>query len=328
MEIPRHKVGFAAISFVVGMLLLFFAGGYLQSNFGMIGLVLTELMILAIALLSAVSSGLNLKETFRVRVSSGREWLASFLIYLSVFFGAATATYILTVLTPSIAETSSIISGFVLSGGFVLALIGVSILPGICEEAWHRGYLLTSLGSIKSVASRVLIMGLAFGLFHMDTTRFLQTMILGFGLSFMRIKTDNLLIPVTFHCANNLFSVAVTFLLALSSQSIGGDFSQTMAESSPETAAIQQSILLPLVCCTAALSILFLSLGLYNFKRVEILKRAPGIFVPDEWAPPLQKPRMSNRTRTILIVSICGGVALLSCFACIILSVLSMQSLI
>jgi membrane protease YdiL (CAAX protease family) len=237
----------------------------------MMGLVATELMILAIAVLSAKASGFDLRQVFRVKRSTGTEWLGSLTIYLGAFFGTATVSYLLAFFFPEVLETSQEISGFILSGGFVLALIAVSLLPGLCEEAWHRGYLLTTLGSLKSVAARVIIMGIVFGLFHLDQTRFLQTMILGFALSFMRIKTDNLLIPIAYHMLNNLISLALTFGLTQLYSSLP---EQTLLEVQAASSQMPVGILLPLLVFTASLCALFVVLGRYIFKRVDARREA------------------------------------------------------
>jgi membrane protease YdiL (CAAX protease family) len=224
-------------------------------------------MILAIALASTHLGRLNFKQVFCLKRSTRLEWLGSFLVYLCASFGAATVSSVLMALFPNMAKTSEYIGGFILSEGFALALVGVVVLPGVCEEAWHRGYLLSSLAPLRSVAGRVLIMGLVFGLFHFDSTRFLQTMILGCALSFMRIKTNNLLVPVAFHILNNLVAVCVVFVSA----SLTGLFPE------PETAALLESMpegpafasVLTFVLCTGFLSVLFGALGRYVFGRAQ-----------------------------------------------------------
>jgi hypothetical protein len=164
-------------------------------------------------------------------------------------------------------QTSVYIGGFIVSGGFILALIGVAVLPGICEEAWHRGYLLSSLGSLRSVGLRVLIMGVVFGLFHFDNTRFLQTMILGFALSFMRIKTDNLLVPVVFHVFNNLVSVCAVFALASLTMPVSAQEATALLEGSSGQFALIRILFFLLF--TASLSLLFGFLGRRVFARVD-----------------------------------------------------------
>jgi membrane protease YdiL (CAAX protease family) len=276
MSRNKIEIGFAICSFIVGMVLLLSVGGALQYQFGMVGLILTELMILAVALLSTRISRMDFRQVFRVRRSSGLEWLGSFLVYLGAFAGAAAVSYLLSWLVPSTAEASAEINGFILSGGFILALIGVTVLPGICEEAWHRGYLLSSLGSIRSVALRVIIMGLAFGLFHFDPTRFLQTMILGFALSFMRIKTDNMLPSIVFHCLNNLISISLVFVLSSLSQRLPEQALQVA-----EASQAQGSLYLVLIVGALFFCALFLVLARWVFRVVD-KRRA--------WPPPSEPP--------------------------------------
>jgi membrane protease YdiL (CAAX protease family) len=280
VEVSRNRIeiGFAAGSFIVGMVLLLSVGGALQYQFGMVGLMLTELMILAVALLSTRISRMDFRQVFRVGRSSGLEWLGSLFVYLGAFFGAAAVSYLLSWLVPRAVETSAEINGFILSGGFIFALIGVTILPGICEEAWHRGYLLSSLGSIKSVALRVIIMGLAFGLFHFDPTRFLQTMILGFALSFMRIKTDNLLPSIVFHCLNNLISVVLVFVLSSLSQNLP---EQALQAAEVSSGSLSLGMLTPLVIGALAFCVLFLALARLVFGAVD-KRRATA----QAWPPP------------------------------------------
>jgi membrane protease YdiL (CAAX protease family) len=272
MKVSRDKIVPAACSFIVGMLLLLFLGGLLQRHLGMWGLMLTELMILAVALVSTRISRLDFWQVFRVKRSSGLEWLGSFLVYLGAFFGAAAVSYLLSWLVPDTVATSVEINNFILSGGFILALIGVTILPGVCEEAWHRGYLLSSLGSIRSVTIRVIIMGLVFGLFHYDPTRFLQTMILGFALSFMRIKTDNLLPSIAFHCLNNLISVTLVFFLSAVSQSMPKQALQAIEASQTP---MPLETLLSLVIGTLFLCALFLALARQVFRIVDSRRVTP-----------------------------------------------------
>jgi len=352
MEIARNKIVFALVSFIVGMLIMFFVASYIQYHLGMLGLVITELMILVIALISVAASRLSFKQVFRIKASSFREWVSSLCIYLSAFFGSMTISFVLTTFFPSVTETGNALNSFILSGGFIFGLIAVSILPGICEEAWHRGYLLTSLGSIRSVAIRVAIMGLVFGIFHLDPARFLQTMILGMSLSFMRIKTDNFLIPVVFHGLNNLFSLSLVFLFA--------SLPQEIVDSTNQDATMAPEVLMLYLIFTTALSIMFLSLGLYNFKKVRVKTITPVISDPSAWPPPAtlpatpiftqypvpqqqwlpptmppvfppqlqnhfqhqlpDEPQITGRAKTIITVSICGGVALLSCIGCLLLS--------
>jgi membrane protease YdiL (CAAX protease family) len=344
---------FAVFSFIIGMIMLLALGGMLQYRLGMVGMILTELMILAVALLSTLASRLDFRQVFRVRRSSGLEWLGSFLTYLSAFFAAAAVSYLLTRVMPSVVETGAEINDFILSGGFILALIGVTVLPGICEEAWHRGFLLSSLGSIKSIAARVIIMGVVFGLFHFDPTRFLQTMILGFALSYMRLKTDNMLPSIVFHCLNNFLSVTLAFLLSALTQ---GMPEQMLQATEASRGSMPLETLIPLVTGVLSLSVLCFTLSRHVFKVVDGRRAAaasawpapsmtsstwpapsappaptgpapsvtpstsPQSFAPRVASPP---PARSNSSKTIAVVIICSVVAAFSCVACFVLTALT-----
>jgi membrane protease YdiL (CAAX protease family) len=79
----------------------------------------------------------------------------------------------------------------------------IAVMPAICEEALHRGFILSSLASVKNKWIIVLSMGVIFGLFHLDLYRFLPTAVLGMALSYIMIETKNMVLPFFFHFINN-----------------------------------------------------------------------------------------------------------------------------
>jgi membrane protease YdiL (CAAX protease family) len=280
VQMPRHKIAIAAASFVIGMLILIFVGRPLKLHLGMEGSVLVQLIILTFALVSTLIARLDLRQVFRIRRSSGTEWLGSFLIYLSAFFGSLAVSHLLATLLPGMmAQGAESQGSFILSGGVVLALVVVGVLPAICEEAWHRGYLLSSLGSIRSVAARVIIIGIVFGLFHLDPPRFFTTMICGCAWGFLRIKTDNMLIPMTFHCLNNLFAVSLIFLADSASEQTA----EAAIEASAATPDLGSHLLFFLGF--GVLSVLFLVLGRHVFKRFDARRASAPLLAPVATAP-------------------------------------------
>ena len=87
----------------------------------------------------------------------------------------------------------------------------MAVLPAVCEEALHRGFILSSLKPIKNVAFIVIINGVLFGLFHLDIYRFLPTAMLGCAFAYIAIKTDSMILTMLFHFLNNLLSVISMF---------------------------------------------------------------------------------------------------------------------
>ena len=87
-------------------------------------------------------------------------------------------------------------------------LLIVAVMPAVCEEAMHRGFIQHSFQSVRSDWVIILSMGLIFGIFHMDLYRFLPTAILGIGLSYVMQKTHNIFLPALFHFVHNFISIA------------------------------------------------------------------------------------------------------------------------
>ncbi|MDR1421589.1 MAG: CPBP family intramembrane metalloprotease [Coriobacteriales bacterium] len=333
MEVSRSKIAWAAGGFLVGMLLLLFGGGYVQYTLGMWGLVITELGILVFAIVSALVSRLDLRAVFRIRRGRAWQWRGCLYIYLGTFFITYACSMVLSALFPQMTEVSESLTGFITSGPYIFALIAVSILPGICEEAWHRGTLLSSLGSLKSIVLRVVIMGLVFGLFHLDLFRFLPTMVLGMGLSYMRIKTDNMLMPMTFHAVNNLIPISISFLLLPLAQTMEA---QTVGGTDP---VLGTATVIAFTTFSLASGILFIHLGrrrLSDRPQAGAPRQASTLQPPPPSTPPLTISSsasvlvpMTNeqvaeyhaaeqraRRTTVIIVVVCCSVVLLSCLAC------------
>jgi len=138
------------------------------------------------------------------------------LIAISLFF---IATYIIvntvTIMTayffPEIMQVGSEMSEFYQTVPFILAVIIMSIMPGICEEVLHRGLILHTLRNRKNDMTIMILMAVLFGVFHLDPYRFLPTAIIGFILTYIMIKTENFFLPVIYHTANNAITVALSY---------------------------------------------------------------------------------------------------------------------
>lgn len=109
---------------------------------------------------------------------------------------------------------------FSVSGGLnefiasVPVLIGVFIscvMPAVCEEALHRGFILKCFQSKwKNKWALCIIMGIIFGLFHGSVWRFVPTAFLGFVLTYIMVETENMIYPALFHFVNNFMPSLLT----------------------------------------------------------------------------------------------------------------------
>jgi len=204
-QMRKHAKWIGIALFAITLVFLVFAS-LLQYFYGLIGLGLTEIGLLIIALLGCLWLRSGWKETFPLKKPSFAESRGCVYVYIGTFSVTIGALNVLLYFFPGMNDVSEELSAF-LSGNMVLLIVTASLLPGICEEALFRGTIQAAFGEIKSTAVKVFLIGFLFGLFHLDPYRLVPTMLLGMGLTYIMIKTGNLLYPVLMHLIHNLISV-------------------------------------------------------------------------------------------------------------------------
>ncbi len=208
------KVWQGVVLQIVCVLLLATAGGAMQFYWGMTGLVTTELMYLAIAILIAVVHKTSLKEVFPIKKISLVEFIGLCIFFAGGFLINIVAGGISFMIFPDAQQEAQGLNDFMAGTSPFLLVLIVAVLPAICEEAIERGAVLSHLRSIKKDWVIVLLMGLFFGIFHLSFVRFLNTACLGAILTYMVVKKNNILYSVLFHFFNNFISVLATIVSA------------------------------------------------------------------------------------------------------------------
>lgn len=203
----RWKISTGIALQLVCLALIATCGPYLQDKWGIYGLIATELMLLAIALLTAFLHDTPFKKVFPVKPVSGSEAVGLILFIIGGFLMNVVMLGISLKFISSASGETSYVNAFMTGYDPILILISSAVLPAVCEEALERGAVMKHFRSIKKDWAIVLIMGIFFGLFHMSPGRFLNTACLGALMSYMMLKKDNILLPVIFHFSNNLLSI-------------------------------------------------------------------------------------------------------------------------
>lgn len=207
----RPWMGF--ILFGVLMAFFIFVCAPLQKNLGITGLVITELGFVAIAVIYCLIRKVKIKEVFPVKKIKVREIFGCILLVIGMFPVSLISIALTAVIIPSSASEAAELSGFLYDSlNYPLAVLIVALMPAICEEAIHRGAILSNFRGIKRDWVIVLIMGLLFGINHMSVLRFLTTMLLGMVLSFVVVKKNNILLSMLMHFTNNMISVSLGYL--------------------------------------------------------------------------------------------------------------------
>ncbi len=96
-------------------------------------------------------------------------------------------------------------------GVLLLNILLTAILPGICEEIFNRGIVLSSLRSMFSDWAVILLGGLVFGLFHQYIFQTFYTAAFGMVLVYVSLKTKSILPAMIIHFTNNFVAVIGDF---------------------------------------------------------------------------------------------------------------------
>lgn len=200
----RYHVEALAL-FAVVVVLYLFLGQLAQSRSLVPGLILSQVLLIALPSVAAVRMvGRPLAPTLRVRApraaDAGLGLLAGFAapgVGYTVFHlqGA-----IIPVPEGVLEEFSKSLE---VDLGLAAALALFALLPAVCEELLFRGAI---LGLIERSLPRwavVLVVGLLFGLLHLAIFRILPTGALGIVLTWAALRSGSLFVPVLMHLLNN-----------------------------------------------------------------------------------------------------------------------------
>lgn len=216
--------------FLVVMLSMLFVAGPVQSRLGMIGLLITELILLAIALVAVYITKAPFKEVFPLELPRPRFIVGTIFIWFGTYIIILLSTLIVGCFFPEgLNNVSTAMNTLFVSIPLWARFLIVAVSPAICEEAVHRGVILHFLKPVEKKWSIILIMAFLFGLFHLSIYRFLPTAILGGAITYIAIETKNIFYPFLLHMIHNSLSVFVSELAQPGSE---------VAEAAADTTAV------------------------------------------------------------------------------------------
>lgn len=174
----------------------------------MVSFLITEFLLLAIAIGVTLVLKLDLKEVFPIRIPKIKHIIGIVMIWMGGHLFVLLSTSILNLFF-SIGMTKSAVdvSGLLKSVSFPIQILLFVLVAAICEEAFHRGIILKYTKLLKKNWLIVLIMSVLFGVGSLSLYRFLPAAILGALLTIVVIETNNFILPLLFHLGNNLFYI-------------------------------------------------------------------------------------------------------------------------
>lgn len=198
--------------FVIVMISFFTIIAWAQMKWGMYGLALTELYLLVLSIGAAKLFKEPLKAVFPIKKPQWRKIFAVLLMWVASYAVMMPLMMVIAYFFPEqLFSVSSGLNEFIATVPIPLIVLISCVMPAVCEEALHRGFILKSFqAKWKNKWVLVILMGIIFGLFHGDVWRFPQTAILGAVLTYIMIETENMIYPALFHFVNNFLPSLLT----------------------------------------------------------------------------------------------------------------------
>lgn len=104
---------------------------------------------------------------------------------------------------------------------FILLMMLVGVLPGVCEELLFRGFLQAGLRkSFESDAMAIVVGALVFAAFHLNPWTFASLLIIGLYLGLLVQRTRSLVPAMLAHALNNVQSLVIATLNPRAQQAI------------------------------------------------------------------------------------------------------------
>ena len=214
----RRKLGDyrweAAGFFTMGLLIFWYLGTLAQGQDLVLGLIFSQVVLIAgLALLVPPWLGLDFKQTFSLR------WPRLPDLALALVAGLcapALGELVFTAQQAFVPVPEAFLEQFSEAMDLDLPLWGmvalVALQPAICEELFFRGALQGLLRGSTRPWVRVLVVGVAFGFFHLSLPRILPTGALGVVFAAALWRSRSLLVPMVMHLLNNGFLIVASEL--------------------------------------------------------------------------------------------------------------------
>ena len=213
---------------------------WMQQNWGIAGLVLTELLIAGIAIVFCLIRKVKISEVLPIKKITLRDFAGCVVLLIGTYLISILSVFITAFIFPSSASEAGELGSFLYEKGLGLIplLLIVAVLPGICEETLHRGALLSTFRGLDKEWIAVLCVGLFFSLNHVSILRGPFTFMLGAVFAYIVIKKNNILLTMIMHSMLNSFSVIVSYFSYKNNVTVNTDISVDASSLGLYTAAL------------------------------------------------------------------------------------------
>ncbi|MBM3325154.1 MAG: CPBP family intramembrane metalloprotease, partial [Calditrichaeota bacterium] len=210
---PLPSAGGAFTVFLVVLILVFFIGARWQSRHLLQGLFKTEVLLILLPPLLALSWGRrDFRASLGLRKPHPMIWFPTLIFMLGGWLLAIEIASLQNLITPFPSDLLKHFEGFFAQLNRLPihhALFYIALLPAICEELLCRGFLLRAWSPQMGKTRTILAVGILFGVLHLDPYRFLPTAFLGVLLCILAFESGSIFPAMLGHALVN----GLTFLV-------------------------------------------------------------------------------------------------------------------
>lgn len=196
--------GMAFFLYCLCLMLLFYAGSYIQQRLGVAGVMLTQwVLILAPTLLLLWYTRVDLRETLNLRVPRPAAFLGTVVMAGAWVVLVVQLSYWQGKLLPAPKALEEEMQRLAQAGEGPWALAGriaaIALSPAICEEILFRGAILSGLRPRLPAWAVILLVGLLFGVLHITIYRVPVTALSGMVLAYMVLRSGSIYTSMVAH---------------------------------------------------------------------------------------------------------------------------------
>lgn len=197
----KISVVMSFVFFFVILGILWFVPPVMYNAFGNMYVIYVEILLALVAVLGCFLTGSKPSRMFPVKAPRIRDIFGVLMVFAGMYILSMTSVFLSATFMPyRFFEVGNSLVGI----DNTLKFFAVAVFAPICEEAVHRGLVTHLLKPVRSCFVVILIVGLQFGVLHLEPVKFLSTAIAGGALAYVLLKTNNIVLCVLLHLLNNL----------------------------------------------------------------------------------------------------------------------------
>lgn len=209
-KMPTLGDGFAVYG--ITLLLFIYLGTYIQMKLGLVGVGLSQLLFLVIAVGTVVYTKAPVKEIFRIKTFNIKYVFSGLFIWMATFIASNLLSSLILYFFPQNLEALEEIGGLLFNEyPIYINLLIIAVLPAICEEIMFRGYLYSACSEKGHFSRGIVISSIMFGIMHLYLIKIIPTAMLGLAFSYIVYKSGSIFIAMLLHFINNSLAVLTIY---------------------------------------------------------------------------------------------------------------------